>query len=359
MDGVRGVAALCVMIYHFTQNAGFRVFPSGPIAVDIFFCLSGFVIANSYAARLDAGLTLPGFARIRFIRLYPMYFLGLVLGIVNFLLMTFLGGLGGEVATSVRVALYGLLILPTFGRFPVGLGADRTDHFLFPLNAPSWSLFFELLSNALFVVLRPRGLTLALLLIALAALFVDTALVYDQPCGWGSTNVLGGFPRAFFAFYLGTALRQLWGIGALRVPRRLALLAPLLTLFVCCAPDDTRWFIASVLIATPAIVSLATAEPRSAVARRAFALLGEISYPLYAIHLPAFGIMKLAVNRISGSPLDTPPPPVASLALAIGLVALCLALSRLYDQPARRKLTALLTFAARAGAARNAARAAS
>lgn len=346
MDGVRGVAALCVMLYHFTQHGDAQLFPNGSVAVDIFFCLSGFVIAHSYEARLEAGLTLAGFARIRLIRLYPMYLVGLALGLANYLLSLRAGAPANDIARTVLVGLYGLFFLPTFQRFAIGLGADRTDHVLYPLNGPTWSLFFELASNGLFVALRPRGFALAVLLAVLAAWFVETSVIYDQPSGWGSANALGGVPRALFSFYLGTALWRLWLSGALRAPRALALAPPALTLVVCSAPDSTAGFIGTVLFATPAIVALSTAEPRSALARRAFAALGEISYPIYAIHLPALGLMRLGVNWASGAPLDAPAPAAAKAALAVGLVVGCFALSRLYDRPARRALTQWLARAA-------------
>ena len=340
MDGVRGVAALCVMFHHFTYYSATRIFPSGYLAVDIFFCLSGFVIANSYEARLDSGLSLAGLARIRLIRLYPLYCLGLVLGLANYLLTTFVADPGNGVEQTVFVAVCGLFLLPMLQRFTAGVGGDRTDHSLFPLNPPSWSLFVELLSNAIFAVFRPRGWTLAVTLVALAALFVDRA----RPGGWASDTVLVGLPRALLGFYLGTALRQLWGMGLLAIPSRLVILPLVLTLIVCSAPENVWWFIASALVMTPAIVSLTTAEPRSHGLRVVFGLLGEISYPVYALHMPAFGLLKLALNRTSGLALDAPPPLIASVALGAGLAAACLALVRFYDRPIRRRLTAL-TFA--------------
>jgi peptidoglycan/LPS O-acetylase OafA/YrhL len=85
MDATRGIAAICVMFFHFSQRAGtapFQPFPSGTIAVDYFFCLSGFVIAYSYGEKLDAGLPLASFLKLRLIRLYPMYILGTLIGII-------------------------------------------------------------------------------------------------------------------------------------------------------------------------------------------------------------------------------------------------------------------------------------
>ena len=58
MDGVRGVAAIRVMLGHFVVPLGVNhvLFASSYFAVDIFFCLSGFVICYSYEDRLDHGI---------------------------------------------------------------------------------------------------------------------------------------------------------------------------------------------------------------------------------------------------------------------------------------------------------------
>jgi peptidoglycan/LPS O-acetylase OafA/YrhL len=84
LDGLRGIAALAVLVYHYF------VFQSNPelpnpipyawLAVDFFFLLSGFVIASAYEARLCASMTFVDFVKIRFVRLYPMILAGVLLG---------------------------------------------------------------------------------------------------------------------------------------------------------------------------------------------------------------------------------------------------------------------------------------
>lgn len=58
LDGLRGVAALAIVIHHFTQHSvGHRaVFSSAAIGVELFFCLGGFVLANPYHERLILGI---------------------------------------------------------------------------------------------------------------------------------------------------------------------------------------------------------------------------------------------------------------------------------------------------------------
>ena len=78
LDLLRGIAAIGVMLYHNCID----VVQSGYLAVDLFFILSGFVIALSYEDKLRNGLTLSSFLSTRFIRLWPMIAVGSVLGLL-------------------------------------------------------------------------------------------------------------------------------------------------------------------------------------------------------------------------------------------------------------------------------------
>ncbi|HET9652973.1 MAG TPA: acyltransferase family protein, partial [Usitatibacter sp.] len=82
LDGLRGMAALVIVVHHFTALSGQReIFASASIAVDFFFCLGGFVIAHAYQERLLAGMSALEYTRRRVARLYPMYLVGLAIGL--------------------------------------------------------------------------------------------------------------------------------------------------------------------------------------------------------------------------------------------------------------------------------------
>ena len=81
LDGLRGVAALFVAMRHTNlfHRAGIH---GGYLAVDLFFVLSGFVIAHAYERRLASGLSVGRFMAARYLRLWPVYVLGAALGLI-------------------------------------------------------------------------------------------------------------------------------------------------------------------------------------------------------------------------------------------------------------------------------------
>src|SRR6187402_3617673 len=97
LDGLRGVAAIAVVTFHFMEWAisdySKNFIGHGFLAVDFFFCLSGFVIAYAYDDRMKQLKPGPFLIR-RLIRLHPLVVIGSVLGLITFLFDPF----GGQAA---------------------------------------------------------------------------------------------------------------------------------------------------------------------------------------------------------------------------------------------------------------------
>ncbi len=86
LTGLRYIAALIVLVYHFSIN-----FPAGPfknavselggVPMQLFFTLSGFLLAYNYAAGFGSAFraSLGKYYLTRFARIYPIYFIALVL----------------------------------------------------------------------------------------------------------------------------------------------------------------------------------------------------------------------------------------------------------------------------------------
>jgi peptidoglycan/LPS O-acetylase OafA/YrhL len=108
LDGIRGLAAILVVIFHAEQFFGARPFPKSYLAVDVFFLLSGAVVANAYEHRLQSDMSLARFTWLRIVRIYPLYLLGTVLGVVAVIVA------GSKLDASLPLLLGGaVLLLPT------------------------------------------------------------------------------------------------------------------------------------------------------------------------------------------------------------------------------------------------------
>ncbi len=120
LDGLRGVAAMLVIWYHFFE--GFATSPTdqmmnhGYLAVDFFFVLSGFVIGYAYDGRWKSGLTPGRFMLRRVVRLQPMVVLAVILGAIAWLVQGSVGWDGTPFSLDSLVVslLLELILIPVF-----------------------------------------------------------------------------------------------------------------------------------------------------------------------------------------------------------------------------------------------------
>ncbi|MDE2413040.1 MAG: acyltransferase, partial [Sphingomonadales bacterium] len=183
LDAIRGVAALVVFIFH--VDAGFQfpiLFRKGYLAVDLFFMLSGYVLARTYEGRLREGMSAAQLLALRYRRLWPPMVIGCLCG------LPLLAIDAGDWRTFgvVAVANFALLPMPL-----VGLA-------IMPLNPPGWSIYFELVANLFHrTLLGERRLVVALVISG--ALFAYAALQKgDANVGASIKNLVWGFPRVMF-----------------------------------------------------------------------------------------------------------------------------------------------------------------
>ena len=332
LDGLRGLAALLV-VYHHQHLAGINgAPPSAYLAVDLFFLMSGFVIAHAYEDKLSSGMAPLAFMRLRLIRLYPLYLLGSVVGLGVALAFWRLSAVHPtNLAELVRVTMLGLVMAPTFS-------PDATV-MAFPLNGPAWSLFFELGVNLIYAVaaVRLSSRWLSLTCAACAGVMAILALRgNDLNVGFQTLSFLWGVPRVALSFFAGVLIYRLHRSGKLPRIAVSPLWALVLALGLIAAPIEVGPIGALVVVTVgfPMVLLLAVCaeEPASGLARP-FALLGEASYPLYAIHGPIVVGLMMA-SRFWGWDLPGVRLEVA-FALPLALSAVALVLSRRFDQPIR------------------------
>lgn len=273
LDGLRGVAALCVLVYHSAPIKFHNAF----LAVDFFFMLSGYVMARSYEGAFAKGMTVGDFLRIRLRRLWPTMFVASLVGLP--FLYTLL-----PIETFWVVAIANLLLIP----FPLQNRA-------YPLNGPAWSILFELLGNALHALLlwrlgtRQLAWMLAVCIVALALLGSRHTLEM------GSTpdTMIGGAVRLAVSYGLGVMLWRLWqDKPGWTVSPEFALLAmPVLFAGGALASGPSLTLgLAFILVVCPMMIAGGLAVRQSI---PLLTLLGEISFPLYAVHVPMFRMVKL------------------------------------------------------------------
>lgn len=330
LDGLRGLAALAV----FCGHAGLLgEFPTAYVAVDLFFVLSGFVIAHAYEQRLQSGWPALRFMAIRLVRLYPCYILGTAIGIAFVVAVVLFGRTAEFVPWRWQAIAAAVAMVPGFG------GAS-----VYAFNGPAWSLFYELAANFAYAAGGVRLSTKALLVVSACAGAVLGALGIfhgDLTVGvlWDPLNVLGGTARVTFGFPLGVAIYRLRSsrLSSIRLPTAAIFACAALVLFWTLPPSWTPLhdLLAVLLILPLLVVTGANADVRGPFAR-VCELAGAASYPLYAIHAPLLLWIGVVAERAGLAPS-------LRLALAIpGIVLLAFAVDRFFDRPVRRALIRLL-----------------
>jgi peptidoglycan/LPS O-acetylase OafA/YrhL len=345
LDGLRGVAAFGVINDHVASETLRLLSPGRYLAVDFFWVLSGFVLALAYDERLKRGGAGMHFMRIRLIRFYPLYALGLVIAIA----ISTYGALhhwGALTWPEVALASSFAVLFVPFPPFFTAFGQH-----IFPLNGPSYSLFYELVVNAIYGFVA-RFLTvraLCLVLAVSAALIVWIVPSHEPGAGWRWPDVDAGFVRVIYCFFAGVLLFRVR--DRIRVPTMPAWMAVAVYLAIIAIPVPDMWRpwynVAVILLAMPLLVASASKSTTRGPTARIFALMGVLSYGVYVLHVPLLGMINLLVAHFALHP----PGFVMVLAVAISAAVLAWLANTYFDLPLRRWLAGKLgsrTAAARA-----------
>lgn len=332
LDGYRGLAAIAVATRHSDSIFDFPIaMPTSYLAVDLFFVLSGFVIAHAYDERFRAGVSPSSFIVARIARLYPLYLLGMVLGGGVVICGLILGSTDWDWILLVSAAAFGLMWLP----FPHVTPSGNSPY---PLNSPSWSLFFELFINLVFA-LAWRWLTLPRLLVVIVGsgivLLICVHNVGTVNLGWDWPTFAGGFARVTYSFFVGVLIFRLKGLVAVRIPALALLVALALLLW---GPVSSAWLAGYDAIVTIAIFPALTlfgahVEPPAPI-RWLCRWSGRISYPLYAVHVPILAAIS-GILVVGGLQDWATGVPVFWVAVLCSLIVSAALAERIVDAPAR------------------------
>lgn len=286
IDLFRFIAASAVVLYHYLYR-GYKAgnmsllrfdeiaeyFKYGYLGVDLFFIISGFVIAFSIKHR-----SLPKFCYSRFKRLYPMYWICLI---ITFIVSYFFG------APRYQVTFKQLLANFTMVQELFGQGN---------LDGAYWSLYVELkfyLIIAVFLIIhRFRQISLDYLVyfwlvLSSLHLFVGPSEVYDTLhelfiLDWSAYFIAG---IVFCQIFLhGPALKHLVVLPCclyLSIDGAIGRIHWLARTF---HSDFSPAIIAAIIVLFYGIMLLVSFKKLQSINSPKFVKIGMLTYPLYLIH---------------------------------------------------------------------------
>jgi len=348
-DGLRGLAALWVVLFHASEGGHLTelkkllprplvsvVFDLGHLGVAIFFVLSGFVMAYTVQSRKADAHFATGFVARRMVRLTPPYWASIAFVLV--------------LLAVKRAAQAPWSSLPD----PATVSANAT-YLQGILNAPSintvyWTLGIEVqfyLAFAALLVVSERlaahvGRTQARLLVMSAT----TAVALLWPMGLVADPIWsGGFAPFWFSFASGVLVCWTLQSGE-PVATRIA--AALLVPFAIGAlAGGSPFAVTSTLTAIALFAAGRLGRMHAWLSWRWLQFLGLVSYSLYLLHNPLTGAGFAVVHRIlPGGLLAELSGLAASLALCVAVSALAF---RLVERPAQRWSHAIPVGSSRVG----------
>ncbi|MEI7915112.1 MAG: acyltransferase [Mycobacteriaceae bacterium] len=366
LTGLRIVAALWVVLFHYRPmlwDASPRlredlapVFNAGAQGVDLFFILSGFVLAWNYLDRMGpnwSGRATLHFLWLRLSRVLPIYLVTMHLAAVWIIITLHVGDVPSPDAdrlTALNYVRQLFMVQLWFSPF-----FDHTSW-----DGPAWSISAEWLAYLLFaglilMIFRIGRVSRARTLFALAfcaslpptLLLLSSGMLYT-PWSW--------LPRIIAQFTAGAlacaAVRRL-DIGA-RGKRiagyiSLALVACIVAILYYYDANpvagmvDPAGVVALLFMPLVVALSIGAGTLPALLSTRPMVYGGQISFSLYMIHEPVHTIWDWAAAQY-GIVLSKPAAKIVVIGLILVAVAAAMALFRFVEEPARRWMRAMVDF---------------
>lgn len=356
LTGIRFVAAAWVVAFHilrfneddlraehpFLAAVIWPIASQGDLGVDLFFMLSGFVLAHNYLSRLgpDPGVAATGrFLWARIARIWPLYVVAVLIGGLALLLRQVLFGSDPTVPLTFGKLAEQVLMIQQWTDPDVAYTSWTT---------PGWSISAEWLAYLSFPVLAvvvwrlqkvvgPRLLAgLAILTLLPLLVWMADAESQGEPWMWvgrlASEFTCGMLVAAALPTTPSTRPRS-WGVIAIGIS------AGMVAWFYLVEAVGLPWLGAQVMVAFPfLIVALARGEGRlvDLLSTRALVVGGGLSYALYLVHSPMIKFFRDAEANTGWYPFEH--RFYGEFAVAAVSVVIAYYLFRYVEEPARRAL---------------------
>lgn len=331
LTGLRGIAALYVMLYHFkihnfTPHATDQFFRHGYLAVDLFFILSGFVIALTYKSMFENGIAFSAFRAFigrRIARIYPLYIV--MTGLFMAFYDTFYHKVPYDADFSAQTILSNILMVQAWGVGPsiIDAGWSISTEFGAYLLFPIFSIL---------ILYRSKWVAHALACVAYLIItilyFLSIGSEYEiknlQSLNIWDGSTFGPIIRCLAEFSLGIWAYRLYICPSMTEKKYLDVLqkswgsitATIVILALLALPYSD---VAVVILMPFLIVSLA--PDKSVLAQflgwKPIYFIGQISYSLYLCHLMAFWVKPEITNILTA--INFPAPHFLTILIQIGM----------------------------------------
>lgn len=321
LDGLRGVAALGVALFHWLMSF------YGYLAVDLFLVLSGFILTHRYLYTTKPVSAL-SFVSARIARLYPMHLFTLVAYVLTWLALS--GSLPRYPDGTIFTFVQHLTLTHNIGLNSNGL----------TWNAPSWSISVEFWLNLLFFCCITRKTSsISLIILSTVGLVIVYRLTGHLDTHYQNYfEVLNsGLLRGWASFVLGIVTYRAWlKLRSITLPPMLLLGIELICVFAIAGllyPRDSNTraldiFAPYVFACTVLIVALSRSGSARLLAKLKW--LGAISYSIYLNQLFVLLLVGATIDRFGFSSA-----PLAPLYIII-LLAFSSVTYRYIERPGKR-----------------------
>jgi len=320
LDGLRGIAALLVVLYHvelpnhFTHNSFTR---HGYLAVDLFLILSGFVISSAYSRRISDAHGAREFYWLRFFRIYPLH-IAMLLAFVLFECVKLAAIRSGAITPGEQAPFtgnntVGALIANVFMLQGLGITNGLT------WNNVSWSVSCEFAAYLLFSIVAWSGLIRTKGFFVVGAIAGAAGFIFivvstrtlDVVSDLALTRCLSGFIFGMLIFRIASgpwgerfAAQSNFVIG---VSELVVITVLVLAMSLAPAPaqrgmaeahPEMLLVIVAALILTVAVFRLDRGPVSRILMSRPIQFLGRISYSIYMVHFFIWLVYSIVLKRV-------------------------------------------------------------